>query len=103
MSEESYRKKAMRDEGLLAEQAHDLRVIDSGLGASWHKYKNPERLMEMKEKMEVKNYHGIDISADLQAYYNAQKEERKGGVRRKAKKTTGRRKSKKATRRTRKH
>ena len=101
MSEESYRKKAMMEGGPLAEQAHDLRVIDSGLGASWNKYKNPERLMEMKDKMVEKNNHGIDISADLQAYYNALKEERKGGVRRKAKKTAGRRKSKKAGRRTR--
>jgi hypothetical protein len=103
MSDEDYRKKEMEDGGPLAEQAHDLRVADSGLGSSWNKYKNPERLMEMLQLMKHKNSLGLDISADLQAYHNAMKEERRGGGRRKAKKTAGRRKAKKTGRRTRKH
>ena len=96
-----------KENGPIALQKVQLQMADRGLGNVWNKYGNPERLMEMLEKMKDKNKRGVDVSADLEAYYEATKEEREAGKdkkmagRRKAKKTAGRRKSKKAGRRTR--
>jgi len=99
-----------KENGPIALQKVHLEMADRGLGNLWNKYGNPHRLMKMLEKMKDKNKRGVDISADLEAYYNDRKEEREAGKEKKtagrrvkAKKTTGRRKSKKATRRTRKH
>jgi hypothetical protein len=99
-----------KENGPIAFQKVQLEMADRGLGNVWKKYGNPHRLMKMLEKMKDKHKRGVDVSADLEAYHEATKEEREAGKekktagrRRKAKKTAGRRKSKKAGRRTRKH
>lgn len=93
--------------GPKATQEHELSTMHRGLGNTWKSYGNPNRLLDMLQKMDAKFAKGQDVSSDISAYRAAQVEERAAAAK---KKTAGRgrnakktRKGKKAGRRTRKH